>query len=478
MTTTEEFHALLGDLSEVPADYIRDVAWTKRVLERWSTDRAFREHYAADPARALAQIAAPLTPEQVRPFIDESAAVTDADTLPRSARRYRAFLREKLAFRAGIRTEGEAADPRMAAWRRRQLKRCAGELGAGRSEAIVHAPAAFELSKGCTVGCWFCGVAAPKFDHTWRYTDDHATLWRDTLTTMRGIVGDPLRQSFLYWATDPLDNPDYEHFLTDFHRVLGRCPQPTTAIGHKDTERTRALLRLAAAHGSVIDRFSIIALSALNRLHEAFTAEELLRVECVPQNKDAAKPYAKSNAGRARRFAHKRGDELVPDDDSSTIACVSGFLLNMTDRSVRLVTPCDASDRWPLGYWVLGEGTFDTAAELGELLEDLIATRMRTRLRLTDPVRLRRDLHVTVTDGRLTATARGQRLTVADQPDPDDLADLLTRGTDTAEEFALHRERRSSVPLPHTLAWLGGLFDNGLLDEEPAPALVLEPAAS
>ncbi|MET7775722.1 radical SAM family RiPP maturation amino acid epimerase [Streptomyces mirabilis] len=471
-----EFYSLLGDTSGVPYDYVRDVAWTKRTLERWLVDKTFRDRFADDAVEALRGIGSPLTPEQVRPFLgDKEGTGGDDREIPLSARRYRVFLTEKLDHRAELRAHGQTTtDRRMATWRARQMKRCNGELGASRSQAIVHAPAAFELSKGCTVGCWFCGVAAPKFDHTWPYTDEHAALWRETLRVMDATIGEPMRDAFLYWATDPLDNPDYEHFLTAFHEALGQCPQTTTAIGHKDVERTRRLLELARGRGSKVDRFSIIAVSALHRIEEAFTAEELLHVECIPQNKGAAKSFRKSNAGRARKFAHKRSDELVPEDASSTIACVSGFLFNMVDRSVQLITPCDASDRWPLGYWVLDKGTFDTGAELGELIETMIAKNMRTRLRLQDPVRLRPDVKVTVADGELRAVSRGQHLTLG-QGDLDDLAECLTRGMASAEELAVRREKRAGVPLTQTLAWLNSLFDEGLLDEEPEP-LASEPA--
>ncbi|MEV5508468.1 hypothetical protein [Streptomyces orinoci] len=73
-----------------------------------------------------------------------------------------------------------AGDEPLGIWRQRRLKRCNGELGTERSQAIVHAPATFELSKDCTVGCWFCGVAALKFDHIWPCTEENAAPWRDT----------------------------------------------------------------------------------------------------------------------------------------------------------------------------------------------------------------------------------------------------------------------------------------------------------
>jgi len=251
--------------------------------------------------------------------------------------------------------------------------------------------------------------------------------------------------------------------------VLGKCPQTTTAQGQKDIERTRRLLRLAHSMGSAVDRFSVIALNSLSRIHEGFTAEELLRVECVPQNKEAAEAgrYLKSNAGRARKFAAKRGGELVPDDSSSTIACVSGFLFNMLDRSVKLISPCNSSERWPLGYWVIAEGTFNSGVELRELLQSMIDERIKESLSVLDVIRLRPDTKLVVEPAKLRVISSGLGLAF-DQPQADELAGLLAAGTNTAEQIAIHRRRSAAVSPAETLAVLDRLFVRGFIDEEPA----------
>jgi radical SAM family RiPP maturation amino acid epimerase len=481
--TTSQFWSLLGDLSDVPGDYIADVAWTKRTLERWSMDPAFRAAFEADPVRALADMGSPLAPGQVRPFIQAMEAGEDhtADAgVPLSVLRYRHYMQEKIEHRREMREAIEPHNRRLAVWRRRQINRCRGELGSAASDAVIHAPCAFELSKGCTVGCWFCGVAAPKFDHTWPYTPQNAELWRGTLGVLREVQGPGVKYGFCYWATDPLDNPDYEHFMTDFHQVLGRCPQTTTALGHKDIDRTRQLLRLSQRLGSQVDRFSIISLGWLNTIHENFAPEELLRVECIPQNREAVRVTLKANAGRARKFAAKRKDELVPADHGSTIACVSGFLFNMVDQSVRLITPCASNERWPLGYWVLDQGTFASSAELRELLNHMIATKLRAALRVDDTVRLRPDVTVTVEQGEVQAMCQaGTGVIIRRQPDADDLAAMLAAGSHTAEEIALSREQRKRASLAETFALLDHLFAEGLLDEEPPsprePAVIAGP---
>jgi radical SAM family RiPP maturation amino acid epimerase len=460
---------LLGDLSGVPRDYVREVAHTKRVVERWTMDPSFRDAFAQDARAAIASLGILLRPEQVTPLLCDAGTVpvVDAGDYPLSVLRYRAFLQEKLGQRVLARKESEPAHPRMAAWRARQINRCRAELGTRRESTIIHAPVAFELSKGCTVGCWFCGVAAPAFDHTWPYTFQTATLWGDTLAALRAVVGDCARHGFLYWATDPLDNPDYERFLTDFHDILGRCPQTTTAQAHKNPERARELIRLSRSLGSTVDRFSIIALSSLYRVHEAFSPEELLRVDCLPQNREAGPRYRKSNAGRARKFAHKRQEELATSGESSTIACVSGFLINMIDRSVQLVTPCNASDDWPLGYWVLDQGTFGSAAELRELLEAMIEANMRTELSPSDLVGLHRDVRLEAERDELRTLSRGPVVSFGRQPHAGSLAALITEGRSTASQIALRRWRTAAVPPAETLSLLDRLFAGGLLNEEP-----------
>jgi len=258
--------------------------------------------------------------------------------------------------------------------------------------------------------------------------------------------------------------------------VLGECPQTTTAQGQKDIERTRALLRLASCLGSAVDRFSVIALNSLNRIHEGFTPEELLRVECVPQNKEAAQAgrYLKSNAGRARKFAHKRAGELVTEQQSSTIACVSGFLFNMVDSSVTLISPCNASERWPLGYWVLASGTFGSAGELRDLLRSMIDEHVRDGLSVLDMVRLRRDVRMVVEPDRLQVISPGLGLAFDGQPMAGELAALLADGTHTVEQVALRRRSTARVAPIETLAVLDRLFAQGFFDEEP-PAAAEDP---
>ncbi|WP_265443230.1 radical SAM family RiPP maturation amino acid epimerase [Flexivirga meconopsidis] len=470
----DKTYALLGDLESVPAEYKSQVAQVKRVLEVFTMDPAFRDGYQANPEGALASLGVDLAPADVAPLVDPDQArrarellAVDPEQVPPAVRRHWAFVAEKLNFREAVRQAGFAASPGLAKWRQRQLNRACGELGTGRSSAIVHAPFAVELSKGCTVGCWFCGVAAPKYDEGFSYTAQNAALWRGCLTALHNVFGTAATQGFLYWATDPLDNPDYEAFREDFFDILKYAPQTTTAQGPKDLPRTRALLERSAEMGIAVDRFSIIALNHLRRLHEEFTPEEVLRVEFVPQNKES--DQLKSRSGRALNFAEKRAGELVDEAESSTIACVTGFLINMVDRRVRLITPCNTSKRWPLGYWVLDEEHFDTAEEFERALRRMIDRSVHPFLERDTPIRVRRDISLFSEDDSLVFEARGLRESVRVEPDCAGLLDLIADGSLNAEHIAGARRREADVPLAHTYALLGKIFDHGLLDEEPPP---------
>ena len=120
---------------------------------------------------------------------------------PSAPHRYRAFIAEKVRDRTVYRREAEPAHAKLAAWRRRQIHRTFGELGSAKADGLVHAPAAFELAKGCSVGCWFCGVAAEKLERTWDYDAESSALWRGTLATFRPAGAElVVRVIFAFWS--------------------------------------------------------------------------------------------------------------------------------------------------------------------------------------------------------------------------------------------------------------------------------------
>ena len=91
---------------------------------------------------------------------------------------------------------------------------------------------------------------------------------------------------------------------------------------------------------------------------------------------------SKALAGRAREVLKtlsrrgKAGNVGNVEPDQTTIACVTGFLVNMISRTVRLITPVRASERWPLAYRLYGERQFATADGYRAALLDLIEEHM------------------------------------------------------------------------------------------------------
>ena len=466
---------ILFEKHNADSSYRTDVGNTKRFIERWYADNKFRELVAVDAAAAALQYDLKSDPEEIRILWDPELRETlaTAASLPLSVRRYLAFQNEKARSRHRYRERATPLDPRFAAWRARMMRRCVSHLGGHKAEYVVHAPMCFELSKGCSVGCWFCSVAAPRLSDQFLYTPENQRLWRETLEVFQEKVGPPAGMAFCYWASDPLDNPDYEQYLCDFHDVLGEFPQTTTAQAQKHVERVRELLRLAEERDGMLERFSILTLKQWKLIHDAFDPAELTYVECIPQNKEAFNS-SKSISGRAlerhRKRVAKNQEELIPDDQTFTTACVSGFLVNMVDRTVRLITPCHACDRWPLGYWVVDHGTFSDGATLARLLDRMVEDNMPLTVPRDKPMRLRRDLKFTACDDGFEVATRYWSQAVRRNTTTRELGLRLQAGQHSAAKLALELMDCYGVPLEETFMILNDLLERGIVDEEPIGA--------
>jgi len=327
------------------------------------------------------------------------------------------------------------------------------------------------------VGCWFCGVSAEEKKTDFLYTEENRRLWIAVLEALRERVGPAAGHGFMYWATDPLDNPDYEKFCVDFARICGRFPQTTTAQPQKHIDRVRALLKLSAEHGCSINRFSVLSIGTFRKIMAAFTPEELLHTELVLQNREGN--TMQSNSGRARgsRQLDKRADEQAMEsgwrETPGTIACISGYLINMVRRTVKLITPCPSSDTWPNGYWVVDSATFGDAAEFAAVLDRMMERHMRTALRAGDRVRLRPDLKLVKANGEIHLESFGAMTRITGIARIEPMVESVLEGTLTAGEIAVDMEERFGWPAERAMTALNWLFDEGLLDEEPRPSTVV-----
>lgn len=470
---------LVAPVVPPPAEYLSQVAQVKRFLEAFIGDDQFREKFLDDSPGVL----------EDRGITDVSRAdlqvCLKADTrlltiqallngqapdpkVPDALAKYCAFVAEKFRWRDAVFRDSEPADMNLKVWRERQINRCLIQFGAANAAGLVHSPLAIELSKGCTVGCWFCGLGAEKYQGYFPYTDDNAVLWRECLEVLRHVIGPAAGQGVLYWATEPFDNPDYELFMADYHAAMGRWPQTTTAMATKDLGRTRNLLRLARMHNGMIDRFSILSVGQLRQVHSSFTPEELLLVECITQNKEAG--MLKVRSGRAAQATEARS-KLVVDRNApgaSSIACISGFLLNMVDKRVQMITPCDADNNWPLGYWVLDEMSFSDACSLEKALRMMIDQRCQPELKPDRHLTVYPEIVVDSLKPENALVLRAELTTTEVKCggiDSDVMADIFASRTCTLESVA--RQIEVQPELLSAVAVARKMYRRGLFDEDP-----------
>ncbi len=370
------------------AEYIREVAEAKRALELWTMEPGFQEAFLSAPAETLAAHGLSIDALSIQVLCDQDVALEYQDKppedLPRVARRYRGFLREKIEGRERMaREDCVPTHPAFRAWRIRQRNRCWAELGK-KNGSLIHVPLTFELALGCSVGCPFCGVMAEKLQKVCRYDED-AALWKGVLAFAKETIGYAAGHATCYYATEPLDNPDYEKFVDDFFDVFGIVPQLTSAASMRKPERTRAYLTETLRKYRRVHRFSVLSLDILHKIFETFTPEELLCVELLPQFAEAPNNMFAS-AGRARK---NRSVHVETEEDGNTIACISGFIVNLAEKSVRLITPCGASEERPTGEILVAKESFADLEEFQRVLVSMIDRYMLPEFPKDRPIHLR-----------------------------------------------------------------------------------------
>lgn len=364
-------------------------------------------------------------------------------------------------------------------WLVRQEKRMRLEFGEPPQPFMALHPFAIELADGCSVGCWFCGVSAEKLAGLFPYTQENAALFRGALTALRDIFGRFAQGGGLYAATEPFDNPDYAKFMQDCYEILGKMPQTTTAIAHKNIDKTRDYLAFADAEKCVNNRFSVLSLPLLHRLHAAFTPEELLHVSLVVRSATTLMQTivnAGNTVGKKKQTRSRSGQRVdINEEEQTTIACVSGFMINMVKRSIQLISPCRTSERWPKGYRIYDEVRFDDADDFRSQL-----MRMMERNMPECPAENQRArFHPGVEYARLPmgfrVTSPYYRSTVEKPFHMGWLGDLVHEGRYTANELVRICIEKGLSETEARDA-LQCLFDAGLLDDEPIAVPVVESA--
>ncbi|MFY9823501.1 MAG: radical SAM family RiPP maturation amino acid epimerase [Thermoanaerobaculia bacterium] len=467
----------------------------KRFMERFQGDPVFRTRLPQEMQACSAEYGFNLDPETLRCLwdVDLKLELLKGERhdyrLPPLVAKYRDWIGERLRWREHVRNACAPQEPRWRSWRERQMNRAQSEMGEAWSRTIIFDTAAIELSKGCSVGCWFCGVDAPRLEDHFYYTPENARFFRGVLEVLVDLVGaEAASAHFLYWASDPLDNPDYEQYCQDYRDVIGVYPLTTTALPLRDPERTHNLLRMLMEDDSGVHRFSILTLKQLNQVHQEFSPEELARVELCLLNPESI--LVKANAGRFRKKAETRPKLLAHENNKmmsvdkhlldewegyagpGTIACVSGLLLNLVERTVKLITPCKANDRWPLGYIVFGEGKFETPSELRSVVESIIGTCMTAQVPVAETIRFRQDLSLELSDEGFAVFTPFKGAKFGGNGSSayfKDLGAMVGEGTHSAGAIADRLLARHAIFHSDTYRNLDWMFDRGLLHEEPPP---------
>ena len=460
----------------------------KRFLELWWAGDEMRQLLCEHHAEATDRYGCLPTRVEMAPFIDPDRRSELADeNLRADFRAYSDFGKSKFQHLATVREQCRPSDTRFEAWRGRQMGRNRMVNGITVDHALPHIPFAIEICRGCSVGCWYCGCDAGPLEAIFRYGEEEAELYRGILRILRKKLGPAARFGSSYWATDPLDNPDYERFMDDFHEICGMYPQTTTARPDADIDRTRRLLRVSQAKGRFINRFSIQSLRQLDVVMRGFTADELVRVELVPQFPQGV--VAKANAGRffrhavdkphliekevakIRRLREEKG-QPAPEEmvTAGTNSCMSGFWINLVDRFMRLVSPTSASEQWPGGWILFEEVSFRDAEELEEKVEGLIERHMPSSLPSYRNVAFTSGLDFAPTERGFTVrTPHAQFALEAPEGRAPltGVGDLIRSGNRHPEEICFLARMQYGTFEADAQRALDECFERGLLREEP-----------
>lgn len=435
----------------------------KRFFESYQGNKSFRE--AVDNAVGLEELNIS--------FDDKSITLNDLVSIinPKEKNKksvvmniWAKYLTSASEFRKEILNLGNSNGRYMAFddWRDKQIRRTAFELGV-KGTGIVHSPLAIELSDGCSVGCWFCGISAEKFKGHYSLKEKGEKEWRQTLEALHSVLGEGMKAGFCYWGTDPLDNPEYLEFIKIYHEIVGAIPQTTSAIPLKNIELTKAVLEYSNHHRDTPNRFSILSTSVLDRVHKTFTPEELLGVELVLQNV-GAKLETKSGAGRAlvrdsdKVFfsdSKKRKFDTVQSD--STIACVSGFLLNIVKKNIKLISPTVANSTWKDGFIIFDEANYNHPDELPHIINKMVEKQLYGQIKQD----LEFSLHENIKIKKGCISSPNVQI---EAPFSEKLTDIISRGGITPLNVVCNLSNQGEDPR-EVIKFLNFLWNNGFIKQ-------------
>jgi radical SAM family RiPP maturation amino acid epimerase len=364
--------------------------------------------------------------------------------------------------------------PSYSAWRRRRIQATKSELGHYGYE-IDHPALAIELQVGCSVGCYFCAFDAPKLQKVFDIgVPENRQLFRDIALSLRLRLGWSSGHALLYWSTEPADNPHYIQFMKDYKEITGSSV--CTATARADEKWVSDLLAHYGPMNQPWPRISVLTRSIMYKIHKRFTPWEARDMVLLMQQKDGEEQRQKVPGGRDKML--KRLEDYTdlrdldtartPDDlvvPQGSIACVSGFLVNIIEKTIRLISPCYTSPQHRYGYRVFDTVSFTDAADFDRQLAGMLERKMVFEPYDEMPMKFRDDLRYRPKPGGFQLTTRHQVHECTGNEVFGPLGELVHRGTHTHAQVVDELVERHGLNAMLVAAVIKSLFDEGFLCE-------------
>lgn len=365
-------------------------------------------------------------------------------------------------------------DSRYNAWRKRRINATKSELGSY-GVNIDHPALAIELAVGCSVGCHFCAFDAQKLTKLFDYeVKENRELFRDVVKSLASFMG-PAAAShcMLYWSTEPNDNPHYIDFLKEYESITGYYLCTSTA--RADKKWVADLIKYYQKFPAPWPRISVISKKLMQQLHRQFTPMEFRDLWMLMQQKDSEEYREKVPGGRKKMMAQleeaedlrkvKNPENAKLNVRQGSIACISGFLINMVEKTVKLISPCYTSDKYPYGYRVFDQQSFKNGEEFNHLLHKMVKRNMVEAPYSDMPLAFRDDLDYRPQEDGFQLVSPNRYHNFSVNPIWKSIGELISAGNLTYDEVcsALILDKGQNPAM--VIASIKHLFDKGFLDE-------------
>ena len=396
----------------------------KRLMEKWQIDPVFRSEAESGRSAFFSAEDPELISEAIHVIHQGNALNLPSNPY---AREFCERFFRCSRYLSGLFQPSSFHDQDVYGYLQRVRNRCRMESALIRYHPnIYYYPLAFELSRGCRIGCDFCGLMAERWSADAPYD---RTFWRDIIRASFDFLGPIAGECPCYYATEPLDHPDYERFLADVEEITGHIPQTTTAAADREPERVRDLIHRLGEdrlrdQGRL--RLSIRSVRQFERIAELFSPEELAYVELLPNN--CGSVYRVSDSGRNRANQDREKYRY-------SISCLAGIRVNLADRTMTFIEPVLPDEAHPCGYRVLDKVTFDDAADYSEKLGSLFRRYAHAGLPKHETVRIHPEVQVKHETDQILLTADGVAYRIPKNRWNEQMLQELAAGSSFAEIF-------------------------------------------